>query len=639
MDDDKNKKDDPKQRNQTAEQKVVPTEAGDYSNVADIPKDDVPDVVKEDDKKKDDGENLGGLMTEERKQRLFKAVEHSYRELRKFRDLNRSLIEEFTGPAYTDNETHPVKYINLMSQAVEGYTMLLVGANPQVAAEVIDKRLRGFSNHFVIAINNLLDEIQIRDTLRDFVRNAFFSLGIIKVHMADSGELVAEDDILMDPGMPFASVVSIDDWVHDYSAKRWTECKFQGDMYRIPFDELENSGAFDEDAIKDLQPSTQMNDRNERVEDMTREGFAQSSEFEDMIDLIDLYIPRDGLIYTFVIDDRRICSLKGDPIAVREWTGNEVGPYKKLCLKPVPDNTMPVPPAAEWVALDKLANNLMRKAARQAKRAKQILAYTPQGADGAARIRQASDGDMVEVQDVSEIQPVGVGGVDPAVNSFMLQSMELFDRMAGNLSAILGLGASAESVGQEKLIHGATSRMEQSMQANVMFAANEVVRELAQLLWDDKYMTLPGVMQLEGQPGFTADSTWTPDDREGVFTDYKIQLDIYSMTYQGPGERMMVINQLIQQMYAPLMPILQQQGGTIDMQELTNRYAQMLNQPAISDIIKFQNPVQLPQPDQQMDQPRKAPVSNRTYTRRNVSAGDESGVPQTNIPQPAEPKT
>ena len=409
-------------------------------------------------------------------------------------------------------------------------------------------------------------------------------------------------------------------------------------MYRIPFDELEN-GSFNEDAIKDLQPSTQMNDRNERVEDMTREGFAQSSEFEDMIDLIDLYIPRDGLIYTFVIDDRRICSLKGDPIAIREWTGNETGPYKKLCLSPVPDNTMPIPPASQWVALDKLANNLMRKAARQAKRSKLILAYTTQGADGAARIRQASDGDMVEVQDVSEIQPVGVGGVDPAVNSFMLQSMELFDRMSGNLSAILGLGASADSVGQEKLIHGATSRMEQSMQATVMTAANDVVRELAQLLWDDQYKTIPGVMELPGNSQYTADSTWTPDDREGVFGDYKIQLDIYSMTYQGPGERMMVINQLLQQMYAPLMPILQQQGGTIDMQELTGKYAQMLNQPAITDIIKFQSQPQMPQDQGQMEEPRKAPVSNRTYTRRNVSAGDESGVPKTNIPQPAEPKT
>ena len=632
--DDEKKSDDPSQRNQQDTDNVMPAGVGEYENVADLPKDN----FGKSEEKSDSETPTANLMTPERQQRLFKAVEHSYRELRQFRELNRTLVEEYAGPAYLDDDTQPVKYINLMAQAVEAYTMLLVGSNPQVCAETHDRNLKGFANHFVIALNNMLDEIEIRDTFKEWVRNSFFGMGIIKVHMADSGELIAEDDVLMDPGTPFASVVSLDDWVHDASAKKWTECKFQGDMYRIPFDELEN-GFFIQEAVKDLQPSRTISETGERVDELARDGNASESEFEDMIDLIDIYIPRDGLIYTYVIDDRRICSLKGDPVAITEWTGDEVGPYKKLCLTSVPDNTMPIPPASMWSPLDKLANNLMRKAARQAKRAKQVLTYTPQGAEGASRIKQASDGAMVEVQDVSEVQPIALGGVDPAVNAFMLQSMELFDRMSGNLSAILGLGTSAESVGQEKLIHGATSRMEESMQATVMYAANQVVKELAQLLWEDKYKTIPGQMSLEGHANMTADSTWTPDDREGMFSDYKIQLDIYSMSYQGPGERMMVINQLLQQMYAPLLPILQQQGGTIDMQALTSKYAQMLNQPSLSDIVVFNEPVQIPDAGQAMDGQRKSPVSNRTYTRRNVSAGDDSGVPNVPIPQQPEPQT
>jgi len=65
----------------------------------------------------------------------------------------------------------------------------------------------------------------------------------------------------------------------------------------------------------------------------------------------------------------------------------------------------------------------------------------------------------------------------------------------------------------------------------------------------------------------------------------------------------------------------------------------MLNQPAIKDIIVFNEPLQPPQQPELMADQRKAAVTNRTYTRRNVSAGDESGVPQTNIPQPQEPQT
>lgn len=583
--------------------------------------------------KKDDP---GSLLTPRRKQRLFQAVERSYRDLRHYRELNRKLIEEYAGPEYLNDDTQPTKYVNLMAQAVEAYTMILVGENPQAWTTSVDPNLRGFANHYRIAINNLMDEIGIKDTFEEWVRNAFFSLGLIKVHMADSGELIAEDDILMDPGMPHASIVSIDDWVHDSSGRRWSECKFEGDMYRVPFDELESMG-FDPEAIKHLAPSD-FGDTGERVEEIGREdSSAGGDDFEDSIDLIDLYVKRDGIIYTFAVDDRRTCTLKGDVLAAREWTGTENGPYKKLALTKVPEKTMPVPPASYWLPLDRLANNLMRKASRQARRAKEILAYTPQGAEGAQRAKSAGDGDMVEVSDVNEMTAMKMGGVDSGTNAFMLQVMELFDRMSGNLSAILGLGASSDTVGQDKLIHSATGRMEQALAGRVLSAATEVVKELANLLWQDDFKVIPGEVTIDGFPELRADSTWTPDHREGIFDDYRVQIDIYSMQYQGPGERVQVINQLIQTVFAPLMPLLQQQGGTIDMATLTAKLSDMLNQPDLAEIVRFNQPTQQAGPQQ--DGPRKSPVSNRTYTRRNESAGDQSGVPSEAVPQQAEPQT
>ena len=41
-----------------------------------------------------------GRMTDKRRHRLFAAVEHSYRELRKNRELNRRLVEEYAGPSF-----------------------------------------------------------------------------------------------------------------------------------------------------------------------------------------------------------------------------------------------------------------------------------------------------------------------------------------------------------------------------------------------------------------------------------------------------------------------------------------------------------------------------------------------------------
>lgn len=578
------------------------------------------------------------LMTPRRKLRLFKSIERSYKEMGYFRRLNRTLVEEYAGPEYLNNDTAPKKYINLMAQAVEAYSMILVGNNPQAWTTSVDPNLRGFSTHFRVALNNLMDEIGMKDTFEEWVRNAFFGMGVIKVHMADSGELIAEDDILMDPGSPFASIVSIDDYVRDKDGRRWSECKYEADMYRVPFDELESMG-FDPERIKDLDPNGPMTDTGERLEEMAQEDSPHSDDdFEDSIDLIDVYVKRDGIIYTFAVDDRRTCTLKGDVLMERDWDGHEGGPYKKLCLTKVPEKTLPVPPASYWLPLDRLANNLMRKASRQARRAKEILAYTPSGAEGAKRINSADDGDMVEVQDVNEIQQMKMGGVDAGTNAFMLQVMELFDRMSGNLSAILGLGASSDTVGQEKLIHGANSRMEESMASRVMNASTEVIREIAHLLWLDEFKIIPGEVHIDGHPELRADSTWTPDDREGVFSDYKVQIDIYSMQYQGPGERVSVINQLIQTVYAPLAPLLQQQGGTIDLAALTAKYADMLNQADLTDIITFDQPI-VQQQGAGPDGPKKSPVSNRTYTRRNESAGDNSGVPSNPVPAQQEPQT
>lgn len=580
----------------------------------------------------------GSLMDEERQQRLFNAVEVGYRELRHNRELNYAMVEEYAGPAYVDDGSSPVKYINLMAQAVEAYTMILVGSNPQVYCTAVDPQLKGFATHFNVAMNTLLDEIEIGETLREWVRNAFFSLGVIKVHMADSGELIAEDDVLMDPGMPFASNVNLDDFVFDASARKWSECKFMGDMYRIPFDELQN-GSYFEDAVADLSPSKQLDETGERVEEIGREDNISDTEFDEMIDLCDIYIPRDGLIYTYAVSDRHTCALKGKPLAVAEYVGNETGPYKILGFQTVPQKCMPVPPVTQWAPLDRLANNLMRKASNQAKRSKKIVGYTPQGKADAMRVKQAGDGDLVQMTDPNEVVPMTLGGVDPQVNAFMLQAMELFDRMAGNLSAIMGLGASADSVGQEKLINGAVSRMEQSLQQIVNKAANGVVSELGNLLFADEFKQIPGEVSLPGFPDVTASANWEPQDREGVIGDYKVQLDVYSMNYQGPGERIAVLNQLLSTMYTPMLPLLQQQGGTIDMQELTAKYAEMLNQPVINDIVKFTQPEISPMDQGPQQQQGKAPVTNRTYTRRNESAGDRSGVPQQAVPEPATPKT
>jgi hypothetical protein len=314
----------------------------------------------------------------------------------------------------------------------------------------------------------------------------------------------------------------------------------------------------------------------------------------------------------------------GEPIAEMDWKGKELGPYHLLYFDEISDNVIPTSTAADLEPLHTLVNSLYRKSANQAQRHKEITVYTPSGADDARRVKNSADGDLISVTNPNEVNTLQFGGISSNNHGFMLNSMELFDRMAGNLQAMLGLGAQTGTVGQETLIHGSASRREGHLQTMVFQATGKLFSDLGYLLWIDEFTTLPARVELENVPDISYDATWKPGDREGEFGDYDLLLDVYSMQYQGPGSRVRAINELLATIYIPMMPIIQQQGGTIDFAALAEMHSELMNLPRFKNVVMFNAPpVEQPASN---DGAKKAPTSNRNYTRTNVS-GSSSGVP------------
>jgi len=560
--------------------------------------------------------------------RLGRAVETSYRKLDPFRRLAMGLVSEYAGPGYGEVRDHTAKtkHINLMNQTVDAYMMLLAANTPRVLMSTHNQAHSAFAQHFGVAVNNLLKEINFGVTHADWVLDAFFCVGVIKVHMADSGQIISEDDVQMDPGMPYASNVSIDDLVYDTSARKVSEAKFIGDMYRVPFDSLKDP-MYDQEVVKNLRPTSKNGVDGDRLERISVGSETDDDEFEPMIDLADIYVPREKMIYTFPVRSRQLFTLGSKPIAKFEWLGTERGPYKVLGFNQVPKNIMPVSPAAHLATLDKLINNLMGKQARQAQRQKENPVFTPAGANDAEKLRLAADGEWVGVQDPREVNVIRSGGPDPGNQNFMLNSMEIFDRMAGNLPAMLGLGTSADTVGQEKLIHASASRKEAQMQRRVIESTVDVIEELAYLLWLDEFKTIPGQIELEGMPEYKAKSDWVPGDREGEFKDYQIQIDVHSMSYQSPSDRVKAVNSLLSQTYAPMMQMLAEQGGMIDFQRLTSFYSEMLNLPRLREIVVFTAPID-DNPGATAGLPSRPASTERRYIRQDGNSGPDS-VPST----------
>jgi hypothetical protein len=89
------------------------------------------------------------------------------------------------------------------------------------------------------------------------------------------------------------------------------------------------------------------------------------------------------------------------------------------------------------------------------------------------------------------------------------------------------------------------------MQFRVIDGAKRVIRDLGHMLWNDKFKVMRGSMGVPGAERYTVDMTWTPEDREGDFLDYNFDIDLYSMPYQSPAQKVQAAMQIMTQLFMP----------------------------------------------------------------------------------------
>ena len=550
---------------------------------------------------------------------LFKAVESSYRTLEPFRHLNKALVEEYAGASYGgpgrakfDNP------LNLMNQVVEAYTMTLVANRPRILASAKNVSNARFAKQYEIAINNYIETIGLEYVLRRWVLDSIFCIGITKVHTADSGIVRLYGDSWVDPGRPFCSNISLDNFVYDVSAPKFSQVKFAGDMYRVPFSALKDPDMYDQEAVEDLQPTSKYAIDDDRLERISRGFEVDPDEFEPSIDLADIWIRSEQKICTYAVDNIGEFKLKGKRLAEIPFSLPE-GPYDILGFDDVPENIMPTSIASQLATLSRTINNIVRKQSRRAKSEKRMHTYSAAGAKAAKIAQREGDDAWIECEDPQQLGQIDVGGVSPNANQFLLQTMEMFDRCAGNLPAMLGLGAQSDTVGQEELIHGAVGKKGANMQYRVVDGAVKIIRKLGRMLFEDEFTEVPGTYQIPGAEGYSIDMTWTPEDREGTPDDYDLNIDLYSMPYQSPQQKMNAINSMLTQKYLPFTQAIMAQGGVIDFQKMIEIDAELLNDERIKEIIKFNS---LP-PEEPVELSESGKPSNTTRTniRKNIPTG------------------
>ena len=551
--------------------------------------------------------------------RLLKAIENSTRVLRPFREVRKKLVKDFVGSMYGSSGDSGRQDIimNLMYQTAETYTMSLAANRPRVLVTAQHTDVTWFAHSFQLGINNLIKEIRLEDTLRKAVMDSFFSMGIVKVYTADAGLVELEgEDAWVDPGKPFAENISLDDFCYDTTASEWRKSSFALNKYRISREKVLSDGAYNKKVAEELDvvsqyPGWNADSGEVPIREMLKSE-TQEAGIEPMIDLMDVWLPKDKLVVTLPVGKNT------EPLRVVEWEGPENGPFHTLSLTcEVPDNIMPVSPAMNLKPLHDLINGLLRKQRRQAQRQKDIPFYQAGHQDDARRIEKASDGEWTRVDNPDSVNVMKMGGVDPQNQAFSHSMKDTYDRMAGNLQMMAGLGPQSDTLGQDKLIHGAVTKREANMQYRVVDFTSRICRDLGSLLWQDQVLEIPQDFETSG---IKVRADWNPEVREGDFIDYNFEIEPFSMMYKSPSERMQGISNFVTQIALPMEGMMQQYGGTIDIQELVEMYAELMDMPRLKQIVKFEEPKD-DRPGPTPQQPAKASHTVRESVRRSVPTG------------------
>jgi hypothetical protein len=559
------------------------------------------------------------LKDQQKRDRLYKAIRSSRDALEPFRRVRHTLIKDYVGSWYNESGAENKTLVNLMNQTARIYTVALAANNPSVLVSTPRMDMLPFARRFEVNLAKLISDMALDETFRMIVLDAFFCLGCGVVMMRDTdtrfhGLLASEEDVWLDPGEPWFNRVSLDDLILDMTAKELSKMRYCGHRYRADFEKVMDEPGYDKKVKDKLRPTNrEHHDSVGATRDMASDwGSAQDDDLKDMIWLQDIWIAENNTIVTLPCDQQDM-----EPLIERPWTGSQAGPYKFLSLGETPDNIIPTSPAMNLKGMHDLQNRLHRRMEADSDANRVVNVFPPGMEDDAERLRTAERNGWYRGKSPESIKQFQSGGVDQRDMALATFIQTEYDRFAGNLQAMGGLGQQASTLGQEELIHGNVSKNVADMRMAVVSFASKCILDLGRLMWEDETLELKTSMEV-GNTGINVNSDWTPDYRQGEFDDYEFRIEPYSMIFKTPEQKLQELFQVIREI-APLWPMFQSSGASIDAQAIVEEIARLKNRPEFKRFITFAAPAEMLGGDE--NTVRQSPVTSRETVRKNVSSG------------------
>jgi hypothetical protein len=173
------------------------------------------------------------------------------------------------------------------------------------------------------------------------------------------------------------------------------------------------------------------------------------------------------------------------------------------------------------------------------------------------------------------------------------------------------------------------------MQDKVVRLTSNVLESLCWYWHHDPQRIMRVTQSVEGFPEFSRQQAVHPAGRGGpgrlardvAFEDMDIQIDPYSLQHQTPQGRLTQINQIVQSIIVPMMPLLQQAGVQFDVQAYLKKVGMYLNMPDLADILTIGEPPQMQsQGSAGPPSPGMPAETTRNYVRRSNGGATTRGA-------------
>jgi hypothetical protein len=553
--------------------------------------------------------------------------------LKRAREERREAVREYIGRHWSEEGTPHSVPLNLISLYCRIVGPKLISNHPKVQLSTMRKQHKPVVSAMEDWANEEIETINLKSTLQRNAIDALFSIGIAKVAIATPADS-ATKNWNQRAGQPFAERVDLDDFVYDTHARDFDEAGYIGHRFRVPLDVVRESKIYgpgrkeltaSEDKLFNLEG-------DERISMLGREYYSNQEEYEDFVDLWEIYLPRHRVVVTLADDYLTGASEssagKYTAKALREvnWIGPDRGPYHILAYGIVPGNSMPKSPIQDLIDLHSPTNNILRKQIAQAQRQKSNLLYSGAATEDAQRVTTANDGDAIRVDNPQSVAEVARGGPDPKNFTLMMQLKELFSWASGNLDIMGGLSPQSRTAHQDEMLNQNSSGTVADLQQKTVEYTSDIIESLC---WFWHHHPTNTMESEYSAPGGNASITRkvTPQHRAAVpFKDLNVQVDPYTLQHQTPQQKMQALDAVVAQLM-PMMQLLQQQGIMFDVNVYLQKKAEYLNMPDLAEMFTVRPPPQDAGAGQGGGESPGMPAkTERTYTRRSLGGDSQQAT-------------